>query len=84
MTDETVTNVAGTPTVDPVPSTGAASPVDIAIGALETRVAELEALVHTIATDAQAAGVSWAHGHAVLTWLEKMGARIKVAVERTL
>jgi hypothetical protein len=86
MADETTaTNVetsAGTRVVDPALGTPTAGPAETANAALEARVAELETLVHTIVTDAHAAGVSWAHGRAAVAWLEKMGAVLKSGLEK--
>jgi hypothetical protein len=53
--------------------------VPAAIAALETRVTELEAVVHTMAQGNPYAG----HG-VVVAWLEKVGARIKAAVEKVV
>ena len=55
------------------------APVSAANDALEARVAELEAVVHVLATAVSG------HGHAsVLAWLGKVGARIKAAAGKVL
>lgn len=55
--------------------------VAASIAALEMRIVELENVVHALGTSAYYAE----HGHGViLPWLEKIGARIKSAVEKVV
>lgn len=51
--------------------------VGVALAALEARVTELEDVVHKLAPEIPTAG----HG-VVVAWLEKIGERIKAAVEK--
>lgn len=68
MTEETKSEDS----TQPAAGTPAVDPV---VAALEARVAELEGVVHAIARYSRNAE----HG-VVVTWLEKMGARIKAAL----
>ena len=54
----------------------AADPVQTAVASLEARLTELENVVHALAPIAHGD-----HHGVILPWLEKIGARIKAAVE---
>ena len=52
-------------------------PIQASIAALETRVTELENVVHALAPIAHAD-----HHGVIIPWLEKIGTRIRAAVEQ--
>lgn len=79
MTDGTIQGLAAQAAAVGAASPPAVDEVAHSIQGLETRLTELENVVHSLAHMADPS----THG-VVLPWLEKIGARIKAAVEKVL